>query len=105
MFKTNERETITVTLPARKAMLECAVNGPSENAAVVQNETWAGDTYAIIRIKIFTKVTDTCWESLVESFPLLLMEDTPSRRMAVTSNSLHSCTEILSLSRESYRDN
>jgi hypothetical protein len=60
--RTTEWETITVTLPARRAVLECAVNGPSENAAVIQNETWIGDTCSIIRTKIFTKITDTCLE-------------------------------------------
>jgi hypothetical protein len=68
--KTDKGETITVTLPARRAVLECAVNGPSENEAVVHNETWAGDTYSVIRTKIFTKVTDTCLEQPSRELPL-----------------------------------
>jgi hypothetical protein len=68
--RTTEWETITVTLPAQRAVLECAANGPSENTAVIQNETWIGDTYSIIRTKIFTKVIDTCLENPGRELPI-----------------------------------
>jgi hypothetical protein len=62
-------ETITVTLPARRAVLECAATGPSENTALVQNITWDGRPQ-MTTTTIFTKVTDTCSKKPGGVFPL-----------------------------------
>ncbi|KAF2625813.1 hypothetical protein BU25DRAFT_111749 [Macroventuria anomochaeta] len=54
------QESITVSLLARRAVLDCAATEPSKNTALVQNTTWDGKRSQETSTKIYTEVVDTC---------------------------------------------
>jgi hypothetical protein len=61
------QQKVVITLPARRAVLDCVATGPDDNVISIDSDAYGGSTY------VYTSVRNTCLDKLGKVSPLLIL--------------------------------